>query len=122
MLIRLIVIWVKLTQGTGRGTCWWSIYFLFFFFKVFELLFSQKLDIYVYSTLEDVFVVLMLYSFIKLILLSSIIELIWPTQFFNRRNSMAVVGYRLRTFTEVLLKLRSVHNKFSKVLVAVNFK
>ena len=25
ILISLLVIWVKLTQGTGRGTCWWSI-------------------------------------------------------------------------------------------------
>ena len=74
---------------------------------MFELLFSGKLDVYMYSILEDVFVVLMLYSFIKLVLLSSLIELIWPTQFFNRRNSMGVTtGLRLRTYTEVLLKLR----------------
>ena len=68
---------MKLTQGTGRGTCWWSI-FLFFFnlIKMFELLFSDKFDMYLYSVLEDVFVVLMLYSFIKLILLSSLVELI----------------------------------------------
>ena len=29
LLISLLVIWVKLTQGTGRGTCWWSIYIHF---------------------------------------------------------------------------------------------
>ena len=32
----LLVIWVKLTQGTGRGTCWWSIFLKLygFFFEV----------------------------------------------------------------------------------------
>ena len=89
---------------------------------MFELLFSQKLDIYFYSTLEDIFVVLMLYSFIKLILLSSIIELIWPTQFFNRRNSMSIVSYRLRTYVETILKLRSTANMFSTKIVAVSFR
>jgi len=87
-----------------------------------ELLFSGKLDIYMYSILEDVFVVLMLYSFLKLILLSSLVELIWPTQFFNRRNSMGVTSFRLRTYTEVLLKLRSSNSNFSSLAVLLNFR
>jgi hypothetical protein len=87
-----------------------------------ELLFSGKLDIYMYSILEDVFVVLMLYSFLKLILLSSLVELIWPTQFFNRRNSMGVTSFRLRTYTEVLLKLRSSNINFSSLAVLLNFR
>ena len=74
---------------------------------MFELLFSSKFDIYFYSIMEDIFVVLMLYSFLKLVLLGSIVELIWPTQFFNRRNSMGVISFRLRTYTENFLKLRS---------------
>lgn len=124
LLISLIVIWVKLTQGTGRGTCWWSIYVYYkiFFTKVFELLFSQKFDIYLYATLEDIFVVLMLYSFIKLILLSSVVELIWPTQFFNRRNSSNISIFRLRTFTETFLKLRSNNITISQLLVFINFR
>ena len=89
---------------------------------MFELLFSGKLDVYMYSILEDVFVVLMLYSFIKLVLLSSIVELIWPTQFFNRRNSMGVTSLRLRTYTEVLLKLRSSSTSFSYLTLLVTFK
>ena len=90
---------------------------------MFELLFSGKLDVYMYSILEDVFVVLMLYSFIKLILLSSLIELIWPTQFFNRRNSMGVTtSLRLRTYTEVLLKLRLSTVSFSYLTLLVVFK
>ncbi len=89
---------------------------------MFELLFSGKLDIYIYSILEDVFVVLMLYSFIKLVLLSSIVELIWPTQFFNRRNSMGVTNLRLRTYTEVLLKLRSSNSTFSYFVLLISFR
>ena len=64
---------MKLTQGTGRGTCWWSI---FLFFLMFDLFFLDGFDTYLHSILEDIFVVLMLYSFIKLILLSSLVELI----------------------------------------------
>ena len=89
---------------------------------MFELLFSGKLDVYMYSILEDVFVVLMLYSFIKLVLLSSIVELIWPTQFFNRRNSMGITSLRLRTYTEVLLKLRSSSISFSYLTLLVIFR
>ena len=43
---------------------------------MFELLFTDKFDMYLYSVLEDVLVVLMLYSFLKLVLLSSLLELI----------------------------------------------
>lgn len=88
---------------------------------MFELLFSGKFDTHVYSVLEDVFVVLMLYSFIKLILLSSLVELIWPTQFFNRKNSMGVTNTRLRTYTEVLLKLRPLGSTFIYLSVLFNF-
>ena len=89
---------------------------------MFELLFSGKLDVYMYSILEDVFVVLMLYSFLKLIVLSSLVELIWPTQFFNRRNSMNTVSFRLRTYTEVLLKLRSNNLTFSQFILIFKFR
>jgi hypothetical protein len=89
---------------------------------MFEFLFSNKFDLYMYSILEDIFVVLMLYSFIKLVVLSSIVELIWPTQFFNRRNSMGVVNFRLRTYTEVLLKLRSTNTTFSQFILLFKFR
>jgi hypothetical protein len=89
---------------------------------VFELLLSGKFDIYFYSMLEDIFVVLMLYSFIKLVLLSSLVELIWPTQFFNRRNSMGVTNYRLRTYTETLLKLRSSNVTVSQIIILLNIR
>lgn len=89
---------------------------------MFELLFSNKIDMHLYSILEDVFVVLMLYSFIKLVVLSSLIELVWPTQFFNRRNSMGVTSFRLRTYTEVMLKLRSTNFNFSQLIVLFKFR
>lgn len=52
LLISLIVIWVKLTQGTGRGTCWWSIYILIliFFIKCSSYYFLKNL-IYIYIVL-----------------------------------------------------------------------
>jgi len=87
---------------------------------MFELLFFGKFDVYMCSILEDVFVVLMLYSFLKLVLLSSLIELIWPTQFFNKRNSMGVTTHRLRTYTEVFLKLRCTNITFSSVVTLFN--
>ena len=89
---------------------------------MFELLFSGKFDLYIYSILEDVFVVLMLYSFLKLILLSSLVELIWPTQFFNRRNSMGITTSRLRTYTEVFLKLRSTNSIFISTILLFNLR
>ena len=42
LLIGLSVIWVKLTQGTGRGTCWWSI-FIFLPFKCLNYYFLVHL-------------------------------------------------------------------------------
>lgn len=89
---------------------------------MFELLYSFKFDLYMYSVLEDIFVVLMLYSFIKLVILSSVVELIWPTQFFNRRNSMGVVNLRLRTYVEFLLKLRSTNLSFSQFILLFKFR
>ena len=87
---------------------------------MFELLFSNKLDLHFYSMLEDIFVVLMLYSFLKLIVLGSIVELIWPTQFFNRRNSMCLNSFRLRTYCEFVFKLRYSFLRFSNVIIMKN--
>ena len=82
---------------------------------MFELFFFGKFDIHMYSIIEDLFVIIMLYSYIKLILLSSLVELIWPTQLFNRRNSSNVISFRLRTFVEVLTKLRVITFAFSMI-------
>ena len=61
-----------------------------------------------YSTLfDDLIVIFMIYSFIKILLLSSLNELVWPTQFFNRRHNIGFQVFKFRTFTEVVLKLKS---------------
>ena len=86
---------------------------------MFDFIFLNNFDIYLSSIQEDVFVVLIMYIFIKMVLLSSIVELIWPTQIFNRKNSTNVISFRLRTFTEVLLKLRGL-NKNLFVLIMFN--
>ena len=72
---------------------------------MFNFLFTTSFDMYLYTVIEDVFVILMLYSFLKLILLGSLVELLWPTQFFNRRSLVGISNFRLRTYTESLLKI-----------------
>jgi len=119
-LIVVMVIWVKLTQGTGRGTCWWSIYiFIIILINIFfRLLITSVLDIFFdkfysfcclsYSNLfDDLIVIFMIYSFIKVLLMSSLNELVWPTQFFNRRHNIGFQVFKFRTYTEVILKLKS---------------
>ena len=81
-------------------------------FKMFDFIFLNNFDIYLSSMYEDVFVVLVMYIFIKMVLLSSVVELIWPTQIFNRKNSTNVVSFRLRTFTETILKLRGTKKSY----------
>ena len=82
----------------------------------------EKFDLYFYNILGDVFIILMAYSFIKLLLLSSLVELIWPTQFFNRRNSSGSITYRLRNYVEVFTKIRITQITSTSVLLLLNFK
>jgi hypothetical protein len=86
---------------------------------MFDFIFLNNFDVYLSSIQEDIFVVLSMYIFIKMVLLSSIVELIWPTQMFNRKNSTNITSFRLRTFTETLLKLRGLNKNFF-VLVMFN--
>ena len=86
---------------------------------MFDFIFLNNFDLYLSSIQEDIFVVIIMYVFIKMVFLSSIVELIWPTQMFNRKNSTNVIGFRLRTFTETILKLRSLNKNFF-VLVMFN--
>jgi hypothetical protein len=61
-----------------------------------------------YSNLfDDLIVIFMIYSFIKVLLMSSLNELVWPTQFFNRRHNIGFQVFKFRTYTEVILKLKS---------------
>ena len=52
-----------------------------------------------------------MYIFFKYLILTTIVELIWPTQYFNRKHSTGYQSYRLRTYTETILKLRD-YSKF----------
>lgn len=108
---------MKLTQGTGRGTCWWNkikIIFYFFGFKQVNLLnffmsFLESIHIninfYLFS-FEELLIILFLFSIAKLIILCIVIELIWPTHFFNKRHNINFQTLKLRDFQSVLLKLR----------------
>ena len=62
---------------------------------------------------EELLVIFLFYNFIKVLVFSSIVELIWPTQFFNRKNSSLYQNIRYRTFTEFLLKLRNKTNFYN---------
>jgi hypothetical protein len=78
-----------------------------------EYLFTLNfLNFYKNFLWEDFIVVLLLYNFIKYLIMCAMIELIWPTQFFNRRHNTGYQAFRLRTYTETLLKLRGYSSFF----------
>lgn len=125
---------MKLTQGTGRGTCWWInniiLYINFFLIIVFIIFyfvgiynFLNNFNYYIQLKLffvEELVIIFLFYNFIKLIIFGSIVELIWPTQFFNRKHSSSYQLIRFRTFTETLVKLRPInynYNVFNKSLI-----
>jgi hypothetical protein len=64
-----------------------------------------------FSFFEDLIVVFMFYNFLKLLLMCIVNELIWPTQYFNKKHNIGYQSYKLRTYTETLLKLRN-HNSY----------
>lgn len=123
-----------MTQGTGRGTCWWInniiLYINFFLIIVFIIFyfvgiynFLNNFNYYIQLKLffvEELVIIFLFYNFIKLIIFGSIVELIWPTQFFNRKHSSSYQLIRFRTFTETLVKLRPInynYNVFNKSLI-----
>lgn len=59
------------------------------------------------SFLEDFLVLLLVYNFVKFLLLSLILELLWPSLYFNKKNSSGYSLLRYRSYTEVILKLRN---------------
>ncbi len=82
-----------------------------------DFLFFKVLEIHINNFLAETFVILMTYFFVKMLILTSLMELIWPTQFFNRRHSMGVNSYRLRTYTETIMKLYTNHFSFNKIFI-----
>lgn len=72
---------------------------------------------------EDFLVLTFVYIFFKFIILTSVLELIWPTHYFNRKNNIGFQSFRLRTYTETILKLRSFYffNNFLFFMLYVYF-
>jgi hypothetical protein len=69
---------------------------------------------------NNLFVFFFTYNFFKFLVLNSVLELIWPTHYFNRKHNIGFKLYRLRTFTETILKLRSntfTFNFFTRLLI-----
>ncbi len=73
-------------------------------------------NFYTNWNLEDALIVFLLYNFFKYIIIGAIVELIWPTQFFNRKNTISFNSIRHRTYTETVLKLRN-YSKFHSVFI-----
>lgn len=66
--------------------------------------FFSRLDLNVFY-FEEFVTILFVYNFFKLLLMSSLMELIWPTQFFNRKNTILFKFIRKRAFLEFLIYL-----------------
>jgi len=76
---------------------------------------SYLLDIFNYyfiSFFEDLLVILMVYNFLKLLIISVIHELVWPTHYFNKKHNIGYSSYKLRTYSEYLLKLKNNNTYF----------
>lgn len=87
---------------------------------MYDNIFSNRLDVHNLSLLEDTFVVIMFYVFVKLLFLGSIIDLIWPTHFFNLRNSSLVSNncLKARKYTDYFVKLNVKFNLGFKIIAA----
>lgn len=70
-------------------------------------------NFYNYFNLEDFLVIMYCYIFFKFLIIATLFELIWPTQYFNRKHITGYQNYRLRTYTESLLKLKNYNNLYS---------
>lgn len=64
---------------------------------------------------EQIIIFVFIYCTMNFLAWSTVVELIWPTHFFNRRQSSSQEFIKFRTYTEVLLKL-SAYNDFFYVL------
>jgi hypothetical protein len=73
-----------------------------FFDSFFNLLECVTLENFFF---EELVTVILLYNFFKLIVMSSLMELIWPTHFFNRKNTILFQFCRKRAFLEFLIYL-----------------
>ena len=84
----------------------------------------ESFNFYSYFRWEDFLILMYLYIFFKYLIITTIVELIWPTQYFNRKHSSGYQSYRLRTYTETLLKLRNyttLYSVFNSFLIKYRF-
>jgi hypothetical protein len=79
---------------------------------MFESYLLNIFNFYFLSFFEDFLIVIMIYSFLKLLVLSVIHELIWPTHYFNKKHNVGYLAYRLRSYSEFLLKLKNNNSYF----------
>lgn len=88
---------------------------------MYDSIFTNRFDLHTLSLIEDIFVILIMYTFIKVLLLSSLIELIWPTQFFNKRNSTITTNtsVKQRVYTDFLNKLKHHQKTLYKLFGSV---
>jgi hypothetical protein len=77
------------------------------FFELFNFSENTLINTFSMFATAEFFTVIFIFNFLQLLVLSVISELIWPTQLFNRQNTIGFTAYRLRTYTETLVKLRS---------------
>jgi hypothetical protein len=77
--------------------------------------FLDFFNFFLNSNWEDILVIFLLYNFFKFLIMSGFIEIIWATQYFNRKHNVGYLAYKMRTYTETMLKLRNSSN-FQKVL------
>ena len=84
---------MKLTQGTGRGTCWWNkkylnLFFLLYnynFYKKVKKIFNPVIEFFnnfnfflnfKLISLEEIIIIFLFYNFIKILIFGSVFELI----------------------------------------------
>jgi hypothetical protein len=79
---------------------------------MFESYLLDIFNFYFISFFEDFLIVLMIYNFLKLLVIGVIHELVWPTHYFNKKHNIGYSSYKLRTYTEYLLKLKNNNTFF----------
>ena len=100
---------MKLTQGTGTGTCRWNNKNMTIIFK----------DVFIF---EDLLIIFFIYSIFKYVLSSIFIEIFWITSFFNKKNNIIKKKQKLKNFSENQLKILNNNNSYKKLLFFIFLK
>lgn len=99
----------------GEPACGIKIsFFLFFLQFIINTFFMDSFNSFYNSisnlnlemfSIDEFFLILCFYNFFKLLSVSILMELLWPTHFFNRKNTILFKFVRKRSFLEFLLYL-----------------